>query len=168
VALKYTGNYGTGRVEHLRERQAAQVEAERALLRATHDRNVKLNALNKERGQGGKFCCPPSCPTCYPPDDAQGSSVGLGKIDLRDLRAGKATPKRPTGRKGRCRICGQPCPKRCYYHRRCRLEPQVAQAPPRTCRWCGRSLPENCNPQRKWCDRACESKAHRAKVKARG
>lgn len=163
MALKYTGNYGTGRVEHLRERQAAQVEAERALLRATHDRNQKLNRINRERGQGGKFTCPPQCETCYPVTAAQDDHVHLA---VRDLRAGKAAPKRPTGRKGRCRICGQPCPKRCYYHRRCRLEPP-AQALPRTCRWCGRSLPEEANLQRNWCDRACESKAYRARVKAR-
>lgn len=160
--LRYTGNYGQGRQEFLRAKSEAQQAAEKALLRATHDRNQKLNRINRERGQGGKFTCPPQCETCYPVTAGQADHVHLA---VRDLRAGKAAPKRPTGKKGRCRICGEPCPRSCYYHRRCRLEPPP-QALPRTCRWCGRSLPEGTSPKRKWCGGSCRGKAQRAKVKA--
>ncbi|MCJ7509727.1 MAG: hypothetical protein MUP14_02410 [Dehalococcoidia bacterium] len=89
--------------ERQRTKAQALAEAEKALLRATHEANAKHNARLKAQGVGGRFECPPACYLCHP--DAPTAPAGgprLGTVDLR----GRVAPGVLRGKRGRCQTCG--------------------------------------------------------------
>lgn len=88
--------------ERARQKAQAIAEAERALLRATHEANAKHNARLKAQGVGGRFECPPACRQCHPNAPvtlADGSRLGV--VDLRS----KGAPVVLRGKRGRCQEC---------------------------------------------------------------
>jgi len=145
-----------------KERQAA--DAERELLQATHAQNEKLNRLNKERGQGGRFECPPACHLCYPPDAAQEGGARLGVRDLRG--AGRVAPTVLRGKKGKCRACGVKIPRARWYCDPCKLHPHRVKLtpPPRFCACgCRERLPEACPTTKRYLNPTHQKRAYRAR-----
>jgi len=142
------------------ERQArADRDAAIEQAREQHYRRQKLYAaVLRDVGAVIPLNCDTDCPICHPPAPAHDPA-----IEIRDLRGGAATKKRPSGKKGTCRICGKICLKSLYYHKACRLEPPPTKKPIPTCRWCAHPLPEGSSPLRKWCSVSCCSKAQRAR-----
>jgi hypothetical protein len=141
------------------ERQRlAEIEIERE----AHYRRRKSEASAlRNYGKSVPSPCGAECPVCHPPAPEHDS-----QFEIRDLREGRAAAKRPTGKTGTCRLCGKPCPKRCYYHRSCRLQPGAAvikRTP--TCLWDAKPLTGG---QTKWCSRSCQNKAYRAKLRPAG
>jgi hypothetical protein len=149
---------GSRRSRYREEKAAAQAAYELDLARQVHAQNEKLNRLNRERGQPGRWTCTPKCPVCFPPSLADDPGAGLSVLDLR----GKAAPRpKLTGRRGKCRRCGQRCPKRLWYcSDACRLH-KTPPAPPRRCAFCQAALPEGATVRRRFCDDRCRDRARR-------
>jgi hypothetical protein len=149
--LRYTGNYGTGRVEHLREREAAEVEAERARVRETRARLLKLNALARARGEPARWVIPDD------PDAVLPAAQGREALNVQDLRGHVAARKM---KRGVCAVCGKRTAlKRQFYHPACKGQPAQV-IPPRRCTFCAKPLPEGSDVRRRYCDRSCSWRAY--------
>jgi hypothetical protein len=145
-------------------RAAREAEAERELARQEHARLAKLNRRLKETGTPGQWTCPPACPTCHPTvaDDA---SAGLNVMDLRG--AGTRPRLVLSGKRGRCRRCGQRCPKACWYcSDACRYD-LARKPPPRFCACgCGQPLPDGASDAKRYLNPTHQKRAARRRQRA--
>jgi hypothetical protein len=144
-------------------REAHRARLEREAADATHAQNLKLNAALKRSGAPGRWECGPKCPVCHPIIPTQDANSGLSTLDLRGGAAGR--PKVVlSGKRGKCRRCGQRCPKACWYcSDACRYD-LAKRPPPRYCQCgCRQPLPDGAPDAKRYLDPAHQKRAYRAR-----